>query len=189
MSHFFIHSSCFSRRDVALPLFFQLSQSWHSWRSLFISVSLNLGLLSPFHLHCLLLNKTHAVDNYDIQVLLIWALALCNFILHCPRPALSSCRLWMAQAAAGWEMEISTLLLFFLSHKLRVVTQQLMPRQSKGLRMKIWKRLCCPDTVLPFCLFLTHTDCSHSLHSSPVNTIKLWPELETELNMCAPVLL
>lgn len=150
---------------------------------------LNLGLLSPFHLHCLLLNKTPAVDNYNIQVLLIRTLALCNFILHCPRPALSSCRLWMAQAAAGWEMEISALLLFFLSHKLRVVTQQLMPRQSKGLSMKIWKRLCCPDTVLPFCLFLTHTDCSHSLHSSPVNTIKLWPELETELNMCAPVLL
>lgn len=87
-------------------------------------------------------------------------LALCNFIFTAlPQ----SCLLADFECYKSWR----ALLCSFPSSQLSV-TQQLLPRQSKGLSMKMWKRQCCPVTELPFCLFLTHPPCSHSLHSSPL---------------------
>lgn len=129
--------------------------------------------------------QTHAPGNQYAQVLLIRILAPCHSVLHQFYFPVYFALYELLQE----EMEISACSSLPLSLSQLCVTQQLMPRQSKGLSTKNWKGLCCPGTALPFCLFLAHTHCSHSLHSSPVNTIKLWPEREIELNMCAPVLL
>lgn len=161
---------------MALPLFFQFSQPWLSWRPLLISVSpcscwtqVSFLPFSEEHSHFLLLDQTLPMITVHP-----WSANLhpgtVQFRFHCPTPILPSCWLWMVQAAAGQETEISALLLSFLSHELSV-TQQLLPRQSKELSVKIWKRQCCPVTELPFCLFLTHPHCSHSLHSSPLTPL------------------
>lgn len=135
--------------------------------------------LSGEHLHSLLFDKTHAPGNQYAQVLhhaiLFSTSSISLYTLHC----LSCCR-------KRWRSLLSPL---SLSHTALCYSTAHAQAEQRVKHEELEETVLSWHSAALLPLPHTHTHCSHSLHSSPVNTNKLWPEREIELNMCAPVLL